>query len=142
MCASALTRAECKTSIQINGDPDTTDSDILDNPSAALADRLRSLQKQLKDRDDALEEAGSVADDLVKTSGGRRITLLPLAPAQHAGWGLAPSGERSTVPQSRSAGGVMPQKVARPSWLAAADPSAGGSRLKDSLQVQSRVKLE
>jgi len=29
---------------------------------------------------------------------------------------------------------VMPQKVSRPSWLAMADPTAGGQRLRDSLQ--------
>jgi len=144
LCMHCMTRAPelivlCERRSQINGEDDQGESEIVDNPQAPLVDRLRALQKQLKDRDDALEEAGSVADELVATGSGRRSTSLsPAIPhAQRPGWGVAPAGARSGSPSGRgsSSGGVMPQKVARPSWLSPADPTAGGSRLKESLQA-------
>ena len=57
-------------------DADAGEPVIADNPAAPVPTRLRNLQKQLKERDDALERAGSVADEIVlaQTPGRRRRT--------------------------------------------------------------------
>ena len=119
-------------------DADAGEPVIADNPAAPVPTRLRNLQKQLKERDDALERAGSVADEIVLAqTPGRRVSIAAPggrrdrhaaspapapAPSQGATSNGAPTSDR-----------VMPQKVSRPSWLARPDPGAGGDRLKARL---------
>lgn len=65
----------------INGEPDTGESIVSDNARAPLATRLRNLQKQLRERDRLLEDAGSAADRILQaTPRARSISLLDAQP--------------------------------------------------------------
>lgn len=110
-------------------DAEEEETSISDNPSAPVQTRLRNLQKQLRERDDALEKAGGVADELLKNppvQGARSPDGVTVRRPPASSLAVAASDAAS---ESR----LVPQKVSRPSWLARPDPSAGGDRLRARL---------
>jgi len=121
--------------LRIIRDPDDDDEDtsIADNPAAPVQTRLRNLQKQLRERDDALEKAGGVADELLKNPPvpGARSPAAP--PGGVTVRRPSTSFHAVAAPDAASDSRLVPQKVSRPSWLARPDPSAGGDRLRARL---------
>ena len=114
-------------------DAEDKETSISDNLSAPVQTRLRNLQKQLRERDDALAKAGGVADELLKNppfKGARSPAAPPGGVTERR-----PPASFLAVAASDAASDsrLVPQKVSRPSWLARPDPSAGGDRLRARL---------